>query len=492
MTVSRKHILMQVSYNGGVKNIFQKILLLGLIFLWGFFFVFDYHVSQWVNQADQYMAARQPDSAEALFLQVAQAETWRSSDWNGLAQEYFLLGRIDNAVNILERLEDAGSLKSKDWSILAQAYQKTGQVEKVEPSLLKANSSAETADEKSKSLLALIQYYRQQFRFEDALFYQKQLTALENAPEESWINEILLQTIVNPEEGLSEWQKDPTHPAWLQQWGEAVRLASTEPEKSARQVKIGRAYAAAGQWDLAEFSFEKSTEITPDYAEAWGMLAEARQQQEKNGRNQIEKALELAPQSPAIRLLGALYYRRQFDYKKAVALLQQNTESQPTETIWFLELGQTLASAGRFEEAVVAFEEAVRLKPDEIAGYVATARFCAQFEYRLEEIGLPAATKAVSLAPDSGEAYDTLGQVYFALGKYDQAADSYNTALDNDPLYAPAWLHIGQMALSEQDSFKAKESLKKVITLAGNSTEGRVAARLLKQYFQISSDQAGN
>ncbi|HEX7555906.1 MAG TPA: tetratricopeptide repeat protein, partial [Leptolinea sp.] len=178
------------------------------------------------------------------------------------------------------------------------------------------------------------------------------------------------------------------------------------------------------------------------------------------------------------------------DYNKAISLLKQNLESSPDEEIWSFELGRTLAEAGRLEEAVIIYQQAVDLRPKDPAGYTAMARFSIQYEYRLEDIGLPAARTAIDLAGGNlAEDYDLLGQVLFALGKNDESDSAYSMALGNSIEYAPTWLHIGQAALSQEDSFQAKEALLKAVSLAGNSTEGRLASRLLLQYFNISAGQ---
>ncbi len=181
--------------------------------------------------------------------------------------------------------------------------------------------------------------------------------------------------------------------------------------------------------------------------------------------------------------MGALYYRRQHDFGTAIDLLKKNLESQPDEVIWFHELGHTLADSGQLEEAASVYIQAIQLAPADAANYDALAHFTVQFEYRLEDVGLPAARQAVALEPDSAEANDSLGQVLFALGENDQAIDAFTTALKNNPQSAATWLHVGQTALAQNDPSRAKEALQKAAAISGNSSESRLAIRLLKQTF---------
>ena len=58
--------------------------------------------------------------------------------------------------------------------------------------------------------------------------------------------------------------------------------------------KLAVRLAGINHWDLAEYWMQKAVESSPDYAEAWAFLAEARQQRGLDGKEQINRALELA------------------------------------------------------------------------------------------------------------------------------------------------------------------------------------------------------
>jgi tetratricopeptide (TPR) repeat protein len=490
--VSRNPNQWQVFYNEGVNIRVLKICLVSLILVWSSLFLCDYQVTQQVHLADQLLSKKQPDAAEVVLRQVEKTQPWRQLDWNRLALQFLLRGEPEKALSALQPAGGYGRLSFEGWLTTAKVYQETGQSQKVEPVLLEALRLAKTSAAQVAVLKEIILFYRAENQFEDALKWQKRLSSLSPSTDDSRIDEVLLQTVVNPEVGLTDWQSLSEKPDWLQQWGLSLTEALSEPNEARRWVMIGQAYGAAGVWDLAEYAFTCAVNLIPDYAEAWGLLAEARQQQKNDGREQIEKALELAPRSAAVRLLGALYYRRQSDFGKAIALLQKNVEDQPDEVLWYLELGHTQANAGRFENAVQTYQEAVKYFPEDITALAALSRFCVQYDYRLEDIGLPTAQQIILLEPESAEAYDILGQVWFAIGETTQASDAYQNALSQDADYAPAWLHIGQMALAEQDSLTARVALEKAVDLAGGSEEGKLASRLLKQYFNLSVNNTDN
>ncbi|NMB53478.1 MAG: tetratricopeptide repeat protein [Leptolinea sp.] len=464
-------------------RILQRISLICLTALWGFLFLRDWQIGQKLLQADQMLAARQPDSAESLFRQVEKDEPWRRVAWTDLARQY--LARHDNAkaLQILEQADLSGKLASEGYLLMEQIYRQNGSVEKIEPALVKACSLADTPDDQSVAIQELIHFYRSEFRFTEAQQKQQLLTRISKQPDSSRREEILLETILDLETGLANWRALEDKPAWFQEWGQKMTAAAAEPDEARRWMLIGQAYGAAGVWDLAEYAFTCAADTSPGYAEAWAWLAEAHQQQGKDGKQAIERALELAPNSPAIRLLGALYFRRQADYIKAGDLLRRNIIEQPNDSLWQLELGHTMAEAGRFEEAIQAYQQVIQMTPSEITGYSAVVEMCARNEYRLEDVGLPAAREAAALFPDDPEAHDLLGQVFFGMGKTEQANEAFRATLDLNVEYYPTWLHLAQMALANQDSATAREALEKTMKLAPDSVEGRLAARLWNQYF---------
>ncbi len=459
-----------------------------MVLVFGWMFIVDHRVTLLEKKADQLLAERQTEVAEDIYREIEKVEPWRELNWTLLSEQYLSQGKIDKAIQILEPLADNQFLDPDGWSILARAYQRINQNDRVEPALLEAYRLSETENEKISTLQNLVSYHRSKNDFKQALYFQQKITKLPSSSDAAKIDEILLRAVVDPELGLFDNNSLNSKPKWMIDWQTGFINALSHPQQDLKWVQIGRTFALAGYWDLAEFSFSRSIELRPNYGEAWGLLAEARQQQGKDGRSQIEKALTLSPDSPGIRLAGALFYRRQKDYNKAIDLMEQNIASQPDEMIWKMELARTFADAGRLEDAVEIYGQAITQKPEDVNILIALTRFCVQYAYRLEDLALPAAQRAIELNPASTQGHDVLGQVYFSLGEEDKADEAFSIAQSLDPDYAPLWLHIGQFALDAGDSIRAREALLKAVDLAADSQEGKLASRLLKQYFNFPSD----
>ncbi len=470
-----------------MKQTLLKFSVVAAIALWGWFFVVDVRLTAMQRQADQYLAARFPAEAEILYRQVMRIEPWRDLNWNSVAVQYLNRRESDKAIRLLVSLSEEGRLSTDGWLILAEAYKQNGQTEKLESVFQNARSYAKKIDEVTSILQAQVVFYRSQGDFRSALTCQRELAELFVSEPGRVMEEILLQALFNPVAAELEWRSMEDKPVWFAQWGSTLHTVLNETDDNRKWLILGQSYGTAGEWDLAEYSFAKASGSASSYAEAWALLAESRQQQGKDGSKEINRALEIDPGSPAVRLTAALYFRRQSNFNRSIEMLDANIRENPDEPLWYLEMGRTLAEAGRFEDALTAYQQAARKDPKGVANRLSIVQFCVQYNYRVNDIGLPTIQQAMKLSPESVEVLDLMGQVYFALGNYPEAGGMYKRALDMDRDYAPAWLHTAQLALAEGDSPAAKDALEKVTALTGNPTESRLAARLLQQYFPGSA-----
>jgi tetratricopeptide (TPR) repeat protein len=464
-----------------------KILLTILILVWIGWFIRDRQVDGWKQEANRLLAAGQAGAADQMYLKVAQAEPWRSLDWRTLAYQYALQGKPERTITILEPWIRANRLKDEDAVILARAYRDTGLPDKGKQLLTDAVNKSGTIDGTRNILLTLAQFHRADQEYDQAFQCFDLLKSRGMNTSETDLEMNLMAGVAFPDKVPGVIELNKSSAAWLKNWAAALTEAKGEPDASRRWLMTGRAYANIGEWDMAEFAFSQASRLSPEMADAWGLLSEARQQQGKSGTEAINRALELSPDSAAIRLMAALYYRRQHNTSKAVELLKKNIQDNPEELVWYLELGNALAEGGKLDDAVMSFQQAVDLNRKDPAGYKAAARFSIQYGYQLEEVGLRAAESVIQLEKGSAEGYDLKGQVMLATGKKEDAAAAFHEAVKKDETYAPAWLHTGQMAIDDIDYARAQEALTKAVSLGGRTYEAQLAARLLKEYFGVSS-----
>jgi Flp pilus assembly protein TadD len=257
-------------------------------------------------------------------------------------------------------------------------------------------------------------------------------------------------------------------------------------------LQAGRQLAVMGEWLLAGEAFRQAVQIRPDYAEAWAFLAEAHQQAapaaSQTSRTQalaeLEQAHALSPQSAAVNSLLALYWQRQGDVDQMVFYLSAAAAAEPQNPVWQVDLGRALALQGDLVSARQHYEQAVQLAPQEALYWRLLGEFSLVYQVDLPDLGLPAMRRALALAPQDAAVFDVLGAAYLALENDPLAERFLLRALQADPGYAPAYLHLGVLNLYRSQAGQAQALLRQAEQLAGPGSEVAEQARqLLGDYF---------
>ncbi len=158
-------------------------------------------------------------------------------------------------------------------------------------------------------------------------------------------------------------------------------------------------------------------------------------------------------------------------------------ESEPSNPAWQAELGNAYIKNGDLVAALSAYQRATELAPNESTYWRLLAAFCAENGVYLEEVGLPAAQKAVEIAPDDPSALDALGWAYLSSGKYTSAEQTLLDVIKRFPKYLPAHIHLAMTYLAQGNRPAAYDKLNYVQSADPNGTDGETAKQLLKQYF---------
>jgi serine/threonine protein kinase/Flp pilus assembly protein TadD len=113
-------------------------------------------------------------------------------------------------------------------------------------------------------------------------------------------------------------------------------------------------------------------------------------------------------------------------------------------------LGLALADAGRLDEAIFAYRQAIGLKPDYGMAHLELGKVLGDRGQR--DGAIAACQRAIELNPGHPGAHYTLGNLLFGTGRVDEAVAAYRKAIALNPEHAESHCNLG-LALQQQGAF---------------------------------------
>jgi adenylate cyclase len=162
----------------------------------------------------------------------------------------------------------------------------------------------------------------------------------------------------------------------------------------------------------------------------------------KSPRKTIEEGIELAQKALAMddsigeghAVLSSLYLARR-EYDKAIAEGERAVALNPGGTLALVNYANSLAHAGKPEEAVPAFQKAIRLNPFGPSGLYREFGNALRDTSRFEE-AISAYKKAIQLAPDNILAHINLALTYILVGREKEARAEAAEVLRINPKFS--------------------------------------------------------
>jgi len=270
-----------------------------------------------------------------------------------------------------------------------------------------------------------------------------------------------------------------------------IRTANLFDEPAYTSLIVGRQLANFGEWALASRAFQHAISLRSDYADAWAFLGEAKQQitlQETGavadiGRPELELALQIDGSSVLANTLFGLYWERQEDYSQAATYLRKAISLSPQDPFLYTELGNIFSKAGDLPTAQVAYESAIQQQPQDPLFYRLLAQFALDNNIQIRELALPAIRQALLIDPQDSKSLDMMAEVMLALLDYRSAERYAQQAVQADPSYAPAYLHLGTAYLYQGKSEQAFYWLSQTQAVDPGSWVASQATRMLDYYF---------
>jgi TolB protein len=209
----------------------------------------------------------------------------------------------------------------------------------------------------------------------------------------------------------------------------AQRAAELDPDSSEAAAVLGRAHAELEEVEQAVEAGQKAVELAPGSAQARAVLAEALMLNGDMAEAVDEADLALVQDinnANAHRIRGWLYYIVDNDMGRAAGELQIAAGLQPELWLRRHELGLLLLEAEDYVTSIMAFQDALAIRPKEVT-YTAIG----EAYYRLGQYDQARASlrQALSEGADDVETYALLGATYAHLNQCEEAEVYYEQAL---------------------------------------------------------------
>jgi tetratricopeptide (TPR) repeat protein len=206
---------------------------------------------------------------------------------------------------------------------------------------------------------------------------------------------------------------------------------------------------------------------------------------EANGKSAeaLRKALALSAEEPAdeMRIQGVVdLYQRQKAFAEAEAFLREKLERMPDNVGILFQLGAVLERQKKFDEAEARFERVLELEPDSAATLNYLGYMLADRGVELEQ-SLDYVTRALAQDPHNGAYLDSLGWVYFKMGRLDLAEDNLLKALKSLRLTGVVYDHLGDLYFQKGDRERAVAYWQKALDQEDDELETDAVVRKIEE-----------
>lgn len=436
------------------------------------------------DKVQLYESNNQGEKASPYYMTILEFQPWRSDLWERIAGNEYSAGNYSEAVTAYQQADESHKISINGLFTLGSAYLQIGDLKAASGTWLRVS---EYEDVEVEKLAAMTDQLWKSGDFESAAKTAKSWSGMDpQSAQAAWTAGLLLST-----QGLEEAipfltaarDGDGVEAVQAKQLLDGLGQAALQSNQAYQMVIIGQRLADMELWDVAEEALQTAVQLDPEYAEAWALLGEVRQQLAKDGWTPLLRAKTLNPDSDVVISALVLYWRRQEKYEVALAYLRKLAARYPDEGSWQLEIGGTLVEAGDMIEAMAAYQRATEIEPDDPQNWQSLAVFSATYGFEAEYYALPAITRALDLAPKDPQVLDAAGWVYLTSGDMEKAEQFLQLAIAEDDDFGEAKLHLAQVFIETNRLSLALPMLKDAVTEIEDRTMALIAQRLLEKYF---------
>ena len=369
--------------------------------------------------------------------------------WATLAKLYLQSNRYKAALKPAKRaweMQSSNPHFAQVYAIVLQLNDKKKQAVKLYEQLYRLNPADDSV---TRQMIGL---YRDLGNLEDALELIDEMSDLSEK----------IRPSIQMQKAIILWELEKLDDALKT----LIALSKDYPDSDNIQYMLGMAYERTGKPDKAIEIYEKIHEASKfryhsDYRMVYLLRKDKR----------IPDALKVGQ-----RLLDSQYvewdayitvagvYSDKSAYDDAIKLLESGYDKFPSQHRLLFWKGVYQEKAGDIKDCIETMRSVIKVDPDNSSPYNYLGYLFAERKENLEEAE-KLIKKALELKPNDGFYLDSLGWVYFQMGKYKKARPMLEKALELEPEEGVIMEHVGDLVKAEGDSTKAKSYYQKALEM---------------------------
>jgi len=222
---------------------------------------------------------------------------------------------------------------------------------------------------------------------------------------------------------------------------------------------------------LAVKNFRRVTELASWNADGWVFLSSVylTKNDFQHTVGILESAVKAVPEDFRVNFFLGIAYSRVGKNPEAARVLEKARQISPRDTEAIAQLALVYDSMKRNDDSDSLYEEALRINPDFSLALNNYAYSLAERGLELER-ALGMARKALEGAPDNPSYLDTMGWIYFRLGRYRDAESYVKKAINKGEVSAVVHEHLGDIYFKLNDTDRALEHWNAALKLDENNS----------------------
>ncbi len=362
----------------------------------------------------------------------------------GLAENLLNDGQIDAALDQYKVIADANPEDAQTYLRMSEIYRRQGKYDQALDGLKKAEAMVPDALEVPYNIAVV---YEAQGRYDDAVKILQDLLKKTEKPDNNYSQGDRNNRGIFIERLGMVYRDQENYPAAVDAFRKLIPLGD-DNAKTGYQDIIDT-YREAKQWPQATAVAREAVQKMPDDRDL-RMVLDAQLADTGDPEKplaDVRSMLNGKPEDREVYVRLAIMYTRLKRYSDAEDALnkaeQLSTKPEDKEYVYFLR-GDTYEHEKKYDQAEAEFKKVLAANPQSAVTLNYLGYMNADRGVQLEE-SLNYIKTAVSLDPTNGAYLDSLGWVYFKLGKYDLAEENLNKAsfrMGSDPTVQD---HLGDL-----------------------------------------------